>query len=86
MSRKYKFHNPKGIYFVSFATVYWVDVFVREQYFMIFMDSLDYCRRNKGLELFAYCVLPSHVHILFRDKNANPSKLIKELKTYTSKL
>jgi len=30
MSRKYKFHNPEGIYFVSFATVYWIAVFVRE--------------------------------------------------------
>ena len=27
MSRNYKFHNPEGLYFVSFATVFWVDVF-----------------------------------------------------------
>jgi len=25
MSRKYKFNNKEGIYFVSFATVYWID-------------------------------------------------------------
>ena len=85
MSRKYKFHNPDGIYFVSFATVYWVDVFVREEYLILLSESLSYCRLQKGLELFAYCILPSHVHLLFRDKNSNPSKLIKELKTYTSK-
>ncbi len=30
MSRNYKFHNPGGIYFISFATVFWVDVFVRK--------------------------------------------------------
>jgi len=85
MSRKYKFHNPEGVYFVSFVTVYWLDVFVRQQYFGIFADSLDYCRKNKSMELFAYCILPSHVHLLFRDKNSNPSKLLKELKTHTSK-
>mgnify|MGYP003582277094 CR=1 FL=1 len=28
MSRKYKFHNKEGLYFVSFATVFWIDVFV----------------------------------------------------------
>lgn len=33
MSRKYKMNNPNGAYFVSFATVYWVDVFIREIYF-----------------------------------------------------
>jgi len=32
MSRKYKFHNKEGIYFVSFAVVYWIDVFIREAY------------------------------------------------------
>jgi hypothetical protein len=25
MSRNYKFHNPKGLYFVSFAVVNWLD-------------------------------------------------------------
>jgi hypothetical protein len=40
MSRKYKFYNPEGIYFVSFATVYWLDVFVREQYLARFYRKL----------------------------------------------
>jgi len=26
MSRQYKFPNKEGLYFVSFATVYWIDV------------------------------------------------------------
>lgn len=70
---------------MSFATVYWLDVFVREQYFSSFIESLEFCRQNKGLELFAFCILPSHVHLIFRDKNNNPGKLLKEIKTYTSK-
>ena len=37
------------------------------------------------MELFAWCIMPSHVHLIFRDKNNNPSQLIKEFKTYTSK-
>ena len=35
--------------------------------------------------MFAFCILPSHVHLIFRDKNNDPSKLLKEIKTYTSK-
>jgi len=46
---------------------------------------LEFCRKNKGLELFAYCILPSHVHLIFRDKNDNPANLLKEIKTFTSK-
>ncbi|WP_417609987.1 hypothetical protein [Owenweeksia hongkongensis] len=28
MSRNYKFHNPDGVYFVSFAVVEWLDVWL----------------------------------------------------------
>jgi len=85
MSRKYKMANPEGRYFVSFAVVYWLDIFVRELYMKIFTDSLNYCSMEKGLELFGYCIMPSHIPLVFRDKNSNPSKLLKELKTHTSK-
>ena len=40
MSRNYKFHNPEGLYFVSFAVVDWLDVFTRNQYKDILIDSL----------------------------------------------
>ncbi len=50
MSRKYKFRNPEGIYFVSFATVYWIDVFVRETYFETMVQSLKFCRKNKDTD------------------------------------
>ena len=49
MSIKYKFLNAEGLYFVSFATVYWLDVFVRDLYFYEMIHSLDYCRKEKGM-------------------------------------
>jgi putative transposase len=49
MSTKYKFNDPKGIYFVSFATVGWIDVFIRQLYRDLFLESLVYCQKNKCL-------------------------------------
>ena len=80
MSRKYKFYNKEGLYFVSFATVYWVDVFVREIYFDAIIKSLDYCRKSKGMEIYAYCIMTSHIHLIFRAKESNPSDLMKAFK------
>ncbi|NHF58981.1 transposase [Flavobacteriaceae bacterium TP-CH-4] len=85
MSRKYKFHNPTAPYFVSFATVYWLDVFTREVYLKVLVDSIEYCRKHKGMELFAYCFMPSHVHFIFRDVNEDPTGLLRDFKKYTSK-
>ncbi|HRW21586.1 MAG TPA: hypothetical protein P5509_06405, partial [Bacteroidales bacterium] len=66
MSRNYKFHNPDGLYFVSFAVVYWLDVFVREQYIEISLESLKFCQKEKGMEIFAWCIMTNHVPIVFR--------------------
>ena len=63
MSRKYKFHNKQGAYFISFATVYWLDIFTRQIYFNVLEESIEYCRAEKGMEVFAYCFMPSHVHL-----------------------
>jgi REP element-mobilizing transposase RayT len=85
VSRKYKFHNKDGLYFVSFATVYWVDVFIRNLYFNAVIQSLDFCRKNKGMEIYAYCIMTSHVHLIFRAKDANPGDILIDFKSFTSK-
>ncbi|SHJ67714.1 transposase [Aquimarina spongiae] len=85
MSRKYKFHNKSGPYFVSFAAVYWIDVFIREKYLSILANSIDYCRKEKGMELYAYCFMSSHVHLVFRSGSEDPSGLIRDFKKHTAK-
>ena len=85
MSRKYKFGESTGAYFISFATVYWIDVFTRDFYFSMITASLDYCRKNKGMEIYGYCNMPSHVHLIFRSAEADPSGLIRDFKGFTSR-
>jgi REP element-mobilizing transposase RayT len=85
MSRNYKFHNPEGLYFVSFATVFWVDVFVRRQYFECIIDNLNFCVNNKGMEIYAWCIMPSHVHLVFKSNIQKPEELIRDFKSFTAK-
>jgi REP element-mobilizing transposase RayT len=85
LSRKHKFYNKEGLYFVSFATVYWIDVFVRDIYFEKLVESLAFCRKEMEMEIYCWCIMPSHVHLIFRAKNNDPGALLKSLKTHTSK-
>ena len=66
MSRKYKFHNPEGIYFISFAVQGWVDVFTKADYKNIMVENLAFCQKNKGLELFAWCIMTNRIHLITR--------------------
>ncbi len=85
VSRNYKFYNPSAPYFVSFATVYWVDVFTRETYFCILADCVGHCRRHKGMEVYAYCFMPNHVHFIFRSREGNPMGLLRDFKKYSAR-
>lgn len=85
MSRKYKFGNKEGLNFVSFATVYWLDVFVREKYSQLLMDRLSYGSEHKGMEIYCWCILPSQVHLIVRAKNNDPGIVLGKFKEYTSK-
>ena len=76
MSTKYKFLDPEGIYFVSFATLGWVDVFTRIAYKEIFVDSLRYCINKKGLILHAWCLMTNHVHLIFSSKESGKHSAI----------
>jgi len=46
MSRAYKSKKPDGIYFISFSTVGWIDVFTRKDYKDILIESLSYCQKE----------------------------------------
>lgn len=86
MSRNYKFHNPSGLYFISFATVNWVEVFTRMIYFDLMLECLDYCRQRKGMELYSYCIMPNHVHLIFRSAREKPAGLVRDLKSYSARI
>ena len=86
MSTKYKFIDKDGIYFVSFATVSWVDVFTRPVYNEVFIDSVRYCQLNKGLCLHAWCLMSNHAHLVFsRSGQYSHSDILRDLKKFTSK-
>ena len=86
MSRNYKFHNPEGLYFVSFAVVAWLDVFTRNEYKNILLESLSYCQKEKGMEIVAWCIMTNHIHLIFRSvKEEKPQLLLGDFKRFTSK-
>ena len=37
------------------------------------------------MEIYGYCIMPSHVHLIFRSSNDDPSGLIRDFKGFTSK-
>ena len=85
MSEKYKIRDSQQPYFVSFATVNWIDVFTRRLYNDIFVDSLRYCQQHKGLEIYAWCLMTNHAHLIISSEADNLSGILRDLKRHTAK-
>ena len=47
MSRNYKLYNPEALYFVSFTVVGWLNIFTRNEYKDLLLESLEFCQDKK---------------------------------------
>jgi len=79
--------NQHAMHFVTFTIVAWVDLFTRKECKEIVVKSLKYCIENKGLMLFAYVIMPSHIHLIISAKQSSDglSSIIRDMKKHTSK-
>lgn len=84
MSRKYKFHDPNQLYFVSFSVVYWIDLFIRNEYKQIMLDSWRHCQHYKGLDIYAWCIMTSHIHMIIGAYNNKLENIMHDMKRHTS--
>ena len=85
VSEKYKFNNKEGVYFISPTIVGWIDLFTRKEYCELVLDSLRYCQREKGLVIHAWCIMPSHMHLIVSSTSKNQlSDIMRDFKKFTS--
>lgn len=86
MARKYAIRSQRHFYFVTFTTVYWLDIFTREEYKNILLNSIRYCQKEKGLLVGAWCIMTNHVHMAIGTKGQhNLQDIIRDLKSFTSR-
>lgn len=73
-------------YFITLTVVDWVDVFTRPVYKQIVIDSLKFCQKEKGLVIYAWCLMSNHIHMIVAAKEGfNLSDIIRDFKKYTNK-
>lgn len=83
---KHTIKKPQGSYFMTLTVVEWIDVFTRERYAKIIIDSLKYCIQNKGLNIYAYVVMSNHLHIIANcNVDFQLNDVIRDFKKFSSK-
>ena len=85
MSQGYQIRDQSAAYYLTLQIVDWVDVFTRQRYRDIVIDSMKFCQRNKNFEIFAYVLMSNHIHLIVRANNGNLSDVLRDMKGHTSK-
>ena len=75
-------------YFLTLTVVDWIDVFTRKELGEIIIDSLKFCQENKHLQIYAWCLMSNHLHLVAAVDNDSVtlSDVMRDFKKYTSKL
>ncbi|WP_255517979.1 transposase [Fulvivirga sp. M361] len=72
--------NTDYPYFLTFTVAGWIAIFTRQRYCDIIIKSLKYCIEHKGLLLYAYVIMPSHMHLVARHDKNKLSSVIRDFK------
>ena len=84
MPYAYQIHKQDATYFLTPTVVEWADALMRHEHKNIVCNSLNHCVKHKGLEIFSYVIMSSHIHMIARAKNGDLSNVIRDFKKFTS--
>lgn len=85
MKEGYIIREQDKAHFITATVVDWIDVFTRQRYNDILINSLEYCIKNKGMILYGYVIMSNHVHLIIQSSVGKISDLIRDFKKFTAK-
>lgn len=85
MSTGYQIKDQTALYYLTLQIVDWIDVFTRQIYRDIVIDSFRYCQHNKGLQIFGYVIMSNHIHLIANSPDGHLSETLRDFKKFTSK-
>ena len=71
-------------YFCTITVLDWLPVLVEARYIDPIIDSLRFSRQHKGLELFAFVVMPNHLNLIAA-AGEHLHAVMRDLKRFTSR-
>ncbi len=78
------FHQDDDLYFITATIIGWKNLFMNDEYAKIVMESLAWLRVNKRMHLFAYMLMPNHLHAVIKPINLNIGKLLQSFGSFSS--
>mgnify|MGYP006335204673 FL=1 len=81
MSYEYIIKDQHAVYFITSTVHQWADVFTRQDYVNILIESLKFCQKEKGLKIYVWVIMrkaaPSnHIHLIIQSEEVHLSDIL----------
>ncbi|WP_431844486.1 transposase [Pedobacter superstes] len=64
MGSTYTIKNQHTQHFITCTVHQWTDVFTRNEYIEILLDSIRFCQSSKGLQVYTWVIMSNHIHMI----------------------
>ncbi len=78
------FHDASHLYFITASVVDWKHLFIFPTYSQIILKSLSWLRLQGHMKLFAFVLMPTHVHWIAKPLDVNISELLQKFGSFTA--
>lgn len=79
--------NPSCLYFVTTSAVNHFPFFESDIIKQILLDSLNHLRISKWIQLYAFVIMPNHIHLILRLCGVKSlADVIRDFKKYTARM
>ncbi|MFH1522260.1 MAG: transposase [Patescibacteria group bacterium] len=74
-----------SLFFLTIKAINGLPILRNNKYYQVILDSLKYCRENKGWKVYAYTILINHLHIMLKVKdNFSLLETVSDFKSFTA--
>jgi len=63
--------------------VEWLPLFAVQEFATCIVKSLKHCVANKGLMIYGYCIMPTHIHLIVQSHTNPLVSVIRDFKKFT---
>lgn len=85
--KRFKVYPEETSYYYSTCTIIdWLPIFQEDKYFKAIIESLKYCRIHKGLFIFVFVIMPTHLHLVTsNEEDTTLSDIMRDFRQFTSR-
>jgi REP element-mobilizing transposase RayT len=77
-------HEVNHLYFVTASITGWQHLLSEPKYIQIVLDSLVWLQKEKRILLFAFVIMPSHLHLILKPENKTIGEVVQDFGSYTA--